>query len=177
MDIVLLPGNDRSHKTWVDALDLEVRPMFTRTIVHYYDHWWKEGEELLLDIDSELERLSIELEQSDRYMVFAKSAGVALALYGMYEGMLDPEVCVFAGTPVPWARERGFALDTWFVNYSVPSLFIQQKEDPAFSAIALEAYLTEKNVSNHFFRAIEGSDHLYRNTDELIELMKEFVDL
>jgi hypothetical protein len=177
MDIVLLPGNDKSNKVWIDAVDVETRGLFTHTIVHYYDHWWKEGSGLVLDIDSELERLATQLDGVGRSLIFAKSAGVVLALYGIYEGVLDPEVAVFVGTPIQWARDQGYDVDNWLINYSLPTLFIQQEHDPAVFANDLETFLSEKNVTHHMLRSIPGSDHRYSDVAQLVAFMKEFVDL
>ncbi len=176
MNLILLPGNDKSNKAWIDSIDTVFSPSFKQTAIHYYDHWWSSdaGE---IDLEVELDKLAATVEQFDTYVVFAKSAGVLLALYGIYEGVLDPEVCIFVGSAVNWGYERGYDLDNWLINYSVPTLFIQKSQDPAISAPDLKNLLMDKNVQRYSLQEIEGNDHYYDDIDQLRQLMEGFVDL
>jgi hypothetical protein len=176
MNLILLPGNDKSNKEWIDSVDAELSPYFDRTAIHYYDHWWSsdDGE---IDLEVELDKLAATVEQFDSYVIFAKSAGVLLALYGIYEGVLAPEVCIFVGSAIPWGYERGFDLNNWLINYSVPTLFIQKTLDPALSFVDLSTLIVDKNMSGYLLKEISGDDHVYEDIAQLKQLVEGFVDL
>lgn len=178
MDLILLPGNSRENKSWIDRVDYELKPLFTQSAVHYYDHWWQDDKDAVIDLEVELDKLETTVTQlSSNYVVFAKSAGIVLTLYGIFEGVLNPEVCVFVGFPLYWSRKNGFSVDEWLLEYSVPSLFIQQSEDPALSFEELKAYLLERNVSQHRLIEVPGNDHIYDTIPELKRMTEEFIDL
>jgi hypothetical protein len=177
MNLVLLPGNSKKNKEWIDSVELELKKPFKNTLVQYYDHWWSDDLEAVIDMDNELSRLEASLPSNERYALFAKSAGVLLALYGIYEGILEPEVCVFAGTAVNWGRRQGFDLDNWLVNYSIPTLFIQQSEDPAISAKDLDQLLVEKDVQNYSLIEIAGNDHHYADIPFIRGAFEDFYDV
>jgi hypothetical protein len=176
MNLILLPGNDKNNKAWIDSVDTELSPYFDRTAIHYYDHWWSSdaGE---IDLEIELDKLAATVEQFDTYVIFAKSAGVLLALYGIYEGVLDPELCIFVGSAIPWGYDRGFDLDNWLINYSIPTLFIQKTADPALSFTDLNTILLDKNISGFSLKEIPGNDHYYEDVAQIRQLVEGFVDL
>ncbi|MDQ3098605.1 MAG: hypothetical protein M3Q44_02570 [bacterium] len=176
MNLILLPGNDKKNKVWVDAVETELSSYFERTAIHYYDHWWS-SEDGEIDLEIELDKLAATVEQFEKYVVLAKSAGVLLALYGIYEGVLDPEVCIFVGSAIPWGYERGFDLNNWLINYSIPTLFIQKTLDPALSFADLNTVIIDKNISGYLLKEIPGNDHFYEDIAQLKELVEGFVDL
>ncbi len=177
MNLILLPGNSKSDKVWVDRVDGAFQGIFPHTAVLYYDHWWNGDEESEIDLDAELLKLTATVQEFDKYVIFAKSAGVLLTLYGIFEGVLDPEVCIFVGTPVLWGKERGYDIDNWLTNYHVPTLFIQQESDPAMSAKDLDELLISKNVIDYRLHEIPGNDHKYDDVEKLKELSLEFYEL
>ncbi len=175
MNLILLPGNDKSNREWIDMVETSLSPLFDHTAVHYYDHWWSEGGEI--DLEVELDKLAVTVSQFDTYVIFAKSAGVLLALYGIFEGILDPEVCIFVGSAFPWGKAQGYDLDNWLINYAVPTLFIQKTDDPALSFEGLRLLLLDRNVSGNILKEIPGDGHEYENIGQLRELTEGFVDL
>lgn len=176
MNLILLPGNDKLNKSWIDSVDRQLSLMFKETAVHYYDHWWASDEQEI-DLAVELDKLAATVEQYDSYVIFANSAGVLLALYGIYEGVLNPEVCVFVGSAFSWGYARGFDIDNWLINYSIPTLFIQKTDDPANSFADIQQIILDKNVTNFSLKEIPGNDHYYSDIDQLQELLEGFVDL
>jgi pimeloyl-ACP methyl ester carboxylesterase len=177
MDILLLPGNSKKHKVWIDKVELEMKPLFEHSATNYYDHWWQGEDDAIIDMEAELAKLESTVDQLKSYIVFAKSAGAALALYAMNEGVISPDVCVFVGMPINWCKENGFAIDEWLLEYDVPTLFIQNKNDPAIHFDDLKDYLFERNVHNHHMVELEGDSHDYDTIPELKRLTEEFIDL
>jgi pimeloyl-ACP methyl ester carboxylesterase len=177
MNLILLPGNNKSDRVWIDEMDREFSPHFTRTALQYYDHWWSGDDEAILDMDAELIKLTSIVQEFDKYVIFAKSAGVLLALYGVYEGVLDPEVCIFVGSAIEWGKKERFDVDNWLTNYSVPTLFIQKEFDPAISFEDLKKYLELKNVTSYELAKLPGDDHQYDEVESLAKLTMEFYDL
>jgi hypothetical protein len=161
MNLLLLPGNSKQNKVWIDGVESELKSSFDNTMVHYYDHWWSEDPDAIIDMEIELNRLDSTTESFGKYALFAKSAGALLALYGIYEGTLTPEVCVFVGTAINWGRKEGFEVDDWLANYSIPTLFIQKSFDPAISARGLSDLLQDREVQNYSLLEIPGDDHTY----------------
>lgn len=177
MNLILLPGNNKNNRLWIDAIDRAVSPDFTRTAVHYYDHWWTDGDEGEMDLDAELLKLASTVQEFDKYVIFAKSAGVILALYGIFEGVLDPEVCIFVGSAVNWAKVREYDLDNWLINFDIPSLFIQSEHDSDTSFKELEELLIAKNVTGYRTVQLTGNEQSYEDTENLKRLTAEFYEV
>lgn len=176
MNLILLPGNDKKNKMWVDSVESALAADFKRIAIHYYDHWWA-GEDGEIEWEAELDKLNATVSDFVPYIIFAKSEGVLLALYGMHEGVLDPEVCVFAGSAVRWGVERGLDMDNWLINYSVPTLFIQNTQDPEISSEELASLLADKNASRYSLKELPGDDQSYDDVAQLKQLIEGFVDL
>ena len=179
MNLVLLPGNDHSNRVWVDELEKSFSPYFEKVYTQYYDHWFggTVDEDLMIDVDLEVDKLTVQLEQFSPYMIFAKSVGVLVALEGIYGGVLRPEVCVFVGTPLEWADAHGFAVDEWLVQYAVPTLFIQNEYDPVASSEFLVGFLQSMDVQRCEILSLDGNAHLYEDIEQLLYATEKFVDL
>lgn len=165
----MLPGNTVGNKSWIEEVEQSLKPNFSSTNIQFYRHWQTGGD--LIGLDHELKELVDKTSKLSDYLIFAKSAGVVLAIRGICEGKIRPRCCVFVGTPVLWANEKGFDFDKWITNFRVPALFIQQENDPAMPADGLKDYLNNKGVTNYKFIKIPGASHDYPN----IEQLKEFV--
>ena len=177
MNLILLPGNSRENRTWIDLVEHQLGPSFSHTAVHYYDHWWTDESDAELDFDSELLKLAGTVQEFDKYVIFAKSAGVLLAMRGIFEGILEPSVCFFVGTAVNWGLSKGLDINTWFANYDVPTLFIQKEQDPAIPYTELVSFLDSNNVTGYHAVSIAGNDHSYSDVDLLCQHIQEFYDL
>jgi len=165
MNLILLSGNSLRNREWIGRVEKTLEPLFEDTYVQQYEHW-KTGDEII-DLDYELGGLEERARDFGEYMIFAKSVGIALTLRGVYEGKTYPVKCVFTGTPVEWSREHNFDIDKWMENYSVPSIFIQNENDPAYSFENLKKFLKEKNVQNYKLLKTDGNTHDYEDLEFL----------
>ena len=173
MRLILLPGNSKLNKEWIEKLAVNLKEIFDKTYIHYYKHW-ETGEEII-NIDYELERLADYLAKKKGYIIIAKSIGAALAVKGIKEGKIAPKKCIFLGLPVIWCRQYSINLDSWIKGYSARTLFIQNTEDPVMGADELKDFLNKNNVSNYKFVKLEGTSHNYEDLDKIKILIKEFI--
>lgn len=175
MNLILLAGNSISNKEWIEEVEASLKPFFTKTEVHYYQHW-STGDELI-DFEKELELLSEDAKDFGQYVIFAKSAGTLLTLKGVKEGKLQPVKCIFAGTAINWGREKNFSVDEWLENYSIPTLFIEKTNDPACSFEDLAKLLENKSVKNYSLKEITGSNHHYEDIELLKTETEKFIKM
>lgn len=173
MDLILLSGNSIKNKEWIEEVDHAVSSDFTATHIQYYDHWEK-GEKMI-DFDVEMEKLTKTVDPLEEYSIFAKSAGVLLALKGIYEGKINPARCVFAGTAVRFALRLGFDIEMWFGRCSVPTLFIHNALDPAISFEELEVWLKMSEMRDYKIQELHGHDHNYGDVNSLKKFITEFI--
>lgn len=174
MDLIILGGNNRSpeNRAWVSSLADILKPEFTSVYPHSYHHWQTKGK--VIDLDFEIEALKKIVQGKQEYVVIGKSAGVTLALKGIYIGALSPAKCVLIGTPVRWSQRHKFDIDTWLRDFSVSSLFIQESYDPAMLAKNLKEYIKEMGVVNCKFLEVPGNDHDYEE-EQLKNIIATFV--
>lgn len=202
MNLILLPGNSPENKDWIDELRKLFQPDFETVWVQYWQHWQTplesendnnlkqylslypehkrtfltgQTDEPVIDLEKELARLIKNIDLSKDYAIFAKSAGVALALKGVFENKIKPTACVFAGAPIFWARANDFAIDKWLKDFSLPTLFIQQTQGPAISSKELAEVLKNLNVKNYQLIEVEGDSHHCPDTKQLHSFTVEFL--
>lgn len=174
MNLILLGGNSIENKQWLHDFSAVFDPHFASIYTHNYRHW--ERGEQLIDLNYELDALSKNIPVEQPYIVVAKSAGVLLTIKGIAEKVLQPKKCVFIGTPVQWVQAQGFDVDTWFQDYSLPTLFIQQSHDPVISFNELKQYLLQKEIKNYLLSNISGEDHIYGDLDSLGNATTHFIE-
>lgn len=177
-NVVLLSGGSKKlNEPWVKKVKLVLEDFFDNVFFQRYDNWV--SGELFPDYDGELKKLEENCKQFDDYVILAKSFGTLLTLNNIYDKVIAPEKCIFLGVPVDLARNKNGinrpAVDDWFVNYSVPSLFVQQENDSEFAYEKLEKLLKEKNVSNYELMMVSGSDHMYDDID-FRKIIKNFFE-
>ena len=173
MNLILLPGN--TDKTWIKEIQRNISPLFKSSFLVEYAHHHK-GETIInfeYELDS-LNKLILDNKLSD-YIIFAKSAGTLLTVKGANEEILKPQKCIFLGLPINWAYKHKFDIDTWIQNYSIPTLFIQQTNDPYYSYKELQTYLHKHSVENFLMHEIEGNNHYYSNLEEIKEQVKNYI--
>lgn len=175
MNLILLPGNSKKNKDWINQVEKCLGSIFAKTYIHNYQHWEDENESNNIDFELELENLVEATKDMDGYVVFAKSAGVLLALLGIKRGLLNPANCVFVGLAYSYGEKRGLDLDELFDSYFIPTLFIQKTFDPAIHFEELREFLMESNVRNYELVEIPGDDHHYENIAEIKDLIKVFL--
>jgi hypothetical protein len=160
MHLVLLPGNSKYNKEWIDEVRDYLGDLFVSTHVLYYDHWFVE-EDIEIDLEVEQKKLLAIVENLDEYVIFAKSAGSLVTIKSIHEKLIEPKFCIFTGHPVNWARYRNYPVEQWIKDYAIPTLFIQKTTDPVFSFKELGEYLQLHNVQNLKLVEQEGDDHHY----------------
>lgn len=173
MEIILLGGNSPKNISWLEAMDAALQKQYRNISVYRYSHW--DTKDSLIDIDKELEILTKKLGGIKDYVIIGKSAGALLTLKGVYEHKLSPSACIFLGTAILWGREKGFDVDSWLKNFSVPTLFIHKSNDPAIASDALESLLKKSNSKNYKLGVIQGSEHEYPEYQELSQSILFFL--
>jgi len=173
MDLVLLSGNSIENKEWIEEVDRVVSLGFNSTYVQYYDHWEKGGK--MIDFDVEMEKLVDAVESLDKYSIFAKSAGVLLALRGIAEKKINPAKCIFAGTAIYFGLRLKLDVKKWLKACTVPALFVQKELDPAISFKDLEVFVRTAGMKNYKMQEIPGHNHHYGDTGELKKFITEFI--
>lgn len=180
MNLILLPGNSSKNREWIDSVESVFSPKFDQVYTQYYDHWFgaeENNEDALIDINIETDKVAVHAEKLNPYVIFAKSAGTLIALKGIFDGVLQPDVCVFVGFPLKWSVSQQFEIDQWLMHYSIPTLFIQNDQDPAVSGDELGAYLYTQDVQRFHLETLDGDTHEYQDVDKLLSLTEQFVDL
>lgn len=173
MNLILFGGNSIINKQWLHDLAAVLKPHFSSTYIHHYRHW-ETGEELI-DLDYELEVLTKNLP-AEPYIVIAKSAGVLLTLKGIAEEVLKPQKCIFLGTPISWAKNNNFEVDTWLHKHIVPTLFVQQTYDPALPFKDLRHYLHKADIHNYQLLEVAGEDHMYDDIRQVKDIVMGFIN-
>ncbi len=173
MELILLPGNSKRNKEWTEEVASKIKDLFEKAHIHYYKHW--QTEEEIISIKDESLILSDYLKNKKDYFIFAKSIGSALAIKNIKKKKISPNKCLFLGLPVLWCREHNIPLDSWINEYSIPTLFIQNSNDPVISANELKDYLIEGKVKNYKFIELEGNSHDYNNIKQIRKLLEDFL--
>ncbi len=168
MKLILLPGNSPKNKPWIDKVTKSLSGKFQSTYTQYYDHWNQDIG--YIDFDKETEKLLKNIKGDERYIVFAKSVGIMLTLKAISNKKINPLMCIFVGTPTTAEK-----LDEFFKDYTIPTLFIQQENDPLTSFDKLAEKVSNLDLDNAIVKEIEGNDHKYKNIEELSELVTKFV--
>jgi len=171
MDLILLPGNSISNKEWTSKVEKELGNLFDSTKINFYEHW-KTGEPAI-NINKEVEKLSALPRENKEFLIFAKSAGCLVTLKALYENKIFPKKCFFVGFPYSWAKNMGFDFDIWFNSTKVPTVFIQNKEDPFMNSADLKKYLLESELQNYKIYEIEGNTHDYENLIRIKNIVEE----
>jgi alpha-beta hydrolase superfamily lysophospholipase len=162
MKIIILPGNSRdSNERWLGEYTTIFSDMGKSVSSQRYTHW--DTNRKTIDFDTELQRLSEVLGKEEKYIIFAKSAGAILTIYGVYRGVLKPEKCVFVGLPLKWAKDNNVSLAGWMEKFDIPTLIIQQNSDPYASFQEIQDFLKKLNRTNVTIEEIPGDDHRYEN--------------
>jgi hypothetical protein len=173
MNLFILPGNSQENKLWAEGIGKALRGDFGVIKILNYRHW-ERGEEFI-DLEYELGQLVNLVSEDEEYVIVAKSAGAFLTTLGVYEKKINPTICVFLGTPIGWAGSINFDVKKYFSDFGVPTLFIQQSEDPITKYSELEMVLNDLRVKNNKLIKVEGNDHSYRDYEVIGNLILEFI--
>jgi len=148
MDVIGLPGRHTQTEHWLRAvLDAVASP---QARLLRYRHWDEA-------VDTSIDAEAVQLQGAAPRLVVAKSFGTTVATAAHAARHFRPASAVLIGTPLVALdgaevdRLRRFAQD-------VPTLFIQQHEDPGGSDAMLSAALAPVQAA---VVGVPGDDHLY----------------
>lgn len=171
MELFLLGGNSKENKEWIEIVSEYLRDDFHKCNILYYEHWDK-PEKNLIDLDYESRRLVELVKNKKDYVIFAKSAGVIVTLKALSKD-IHPMKCIFAGTPLHWARMMNLNLDEVFnSSITAPIIFIQNLNDPSAGFDELRAFLNQKNFPIKKIIPLPGDTHDYM---DIVALKNEIV--
>lgn len=173
MHLILLPGNSPANEPWIKEVEKALKPYFEETFVQKYKHWQTGG--AYLDLEYELQVLAENVPTN--YAIFAKSAGVYLTIKGIFEKKIAPQKCVFVGTPFSLGRIEALKQGGWLEGYSLPSLFIQQEQDPVAPYGEIKKILEAFKVKNCQIVKIPGFSHHYADIEKLEKLTIKFLGI
>lgn len=172
MKLIILPGNSKSNKEWAEKISFALSDVFKDIYVHQYSHW--DNEQGNIDFDVEAEKISKVVDIRD-CVIFAKSAGAMFAMYCVSKNILIPQKCIFVGLPVLWAKEKGFDLESLIQVYSIPTIIIQNSNDPITSYSQMKSFVEKFNKQNISFIEIVGDNHKYDDFETLKHKAQEFL--
>mgnify|MGYP001572047593 FL=1 len=129
-----------------------------------YDHW-NTGNQM--DFYTEVEKIKNLNMRFD--VVLGKSAGAVLAMLATTKGCMYPERAILLGTPMKAFLSDGEGKGI-FSKYDVPTIFIQQTNDPYSSFSELKELVGEKEKATVI--EVPGNDHSYDSIGEI----KVFLD-
>ncbi|MDP1694529.1 MAG: hypothetical protein Q8L34_03235 [Candidatus Woesearchaeota archaeon] len=166
MKVVLLPGNSKENKAWIEEIEKTLKKECATKVI-YYEHW-KTGEETI-NIEAEVKKLEQVVVKEG--VIFAKSAGCLVVLKGIAEKRINPKKCIFAGVSVRWAESKNIPIKEWLKKNKIPTVILQKTEDPAIHVSELRILLQELKVENYTMKEIPGNDHHYENIKQIKELI------
>lgn len=172
MHLVLLPGN--SNQTWIHEVGEALAPLFPHDTLYVHSYRHHQTGESLINLDYEQNTLADKIHKNTDVVVFAKSAGAVLTIKAVAEHSIHPKLCIFAGLPLGWADKNNMELRAWLKDYDIPTLFIQQSDDPYLSAQELQILL-HKFGGKFSMVEIPGNDHQYNDIPLLKELVSKFL--
>lgn len=173
MKLIILPGNAPTNKQWAHNSAQAFSDTTTDVLEQSYTHW--ETAAKIIDFDAELAKLTKALQGENQYIIFGKSAGAMLAIYGVSNGALKPERCIFVGLPIKWAEKNKFPLNEWLAKFDVPTVLVEQSEDPLGPHAEVQEYLAELETNNIRMIEIPGNDHDYNDLEAIKALVQEFL--
>ena len=171
MNIILLGGNNKSNKEWIESVKDSVADLFENQEVLYYSHWDSQ-EKKDIDMDLEVIRLKELSEKLGDFIIFAKSAGALLTLKALKMKQINPQKVILAGIPGNWAKENSYDFENWLENLDQEITFIQQEKDPMFYAEELQGVLETKSLKNYKLVKSEGESHNYDDLNLLRKHIK-----
>lgn len=173
MHLILLPGNSVKNRVWISKVGQSLSELFDGTRILEYLHW--DGKGGMIDLDAEAERVADLVSDLKEYVIFAKSAGVLLALKCVYEGRLEPSRGIFVGSAIGMGKRLGLDVSAWATACTFPTLWIQKTDDPAISFPRLREFVEKTEIENAVLKEMAGNDHEYAEINELNALVRDFM--
>ena len=168
-NLIILPGNGPTNKEWAEKARDFFASHFQSVSVQYYDHWQNGSE--LIDMNIELRKLTDTVKSLEgEIVILAKSIGTVLTMYAVHSKSIDPSrisKCVFVGLPPEWARTNGFDINSWSIAFTIPTILIQNDNDPVTSAFEIRKEQTSGRFKSMTLVEVKGDSHEYDNFDEI----------
>lgn len=164
MKIHVLPGIDPKTEQWANNLIKQLGTADGSVTVQRYLHW--ESTDIPVQRNKEIERL----KGCSMNLLIGKSLGVGLGLRACIKGIIKPEKAIFIGTPLTSLLKQGHDLKSMVKDAGVPSLYIQQKEDPLGGAASLQNTLPDSRIVE-----VPGGDHQYMNIELLVNHIQKWL--
>jgi hypothetical protein len=175
MNLILLPGNSKRNKTWLETVDTRLQKYFKNTYRQNYSHWDKGEPEI--DLSFELKKLNKNTPNLRPYAIFAKSVGTLLALKAIYENKILPSWCLFAGMPLELVKNENIDLEKWFNATTCPIYIIQNDSDPVGNYNDVRRFLNDIDRPDINVIEAPGSTHNYDDIDFLEKLVQELLNI
>lgn len=172
MKLFLLPGSDIANKDWIERVQPILAQHVDETQIQYYQHWKEESSRINVnrEVGTFLDRLNA---HQGSYGVFAKSAGILVALEALAEAEEAPDFAIFAGFPLGLADQLELDLNELLDSIDFPVLFIQNANDPAGSAENLRRITTRLEDTD--FLLLPGNTHDYPVVGNTANAIEEFI--
>lgn len=167
MDLIILPGNSPGNKLWTKSVANYFAKEFHHVSVLEYESWLTNDFEKMIDLNIEMEKIKTLASPMSNYCVFAKSVGTALCMKAVTEKVIHPQKCMFVGIPLDWLATNNIPIKNWVKDYHIPTMVIQQKNDPFGNAKMVSDFLSSIDGVAKFL-VIEGDDHKYSDVDVLL---------
>jgi hypothetical protein len=174
-ELILLPGNGKYNEEWIEKVESHLNDLFSSTHIQRYRHWDKNRGNI--DLEYELSVLNRHVGLPGDLFVFAKSMGSVLTMEAINREIFRPKGAVFCGLPVLWAREHGISIDEIAQDYSLPTTFVQNSDDPYCDVERLFKFFKVRNMKNHCILETSGDSHDYEDFGVLKKAVRERLDL
>lgn len=161
MQVAGLAGRHPETESWLRSVLLAAK--LPAEGITRYRHW---------DADVEAS-VSFEAQRLDGFapaLVVAKSFGTRIAAAAFVRHKFRPRAAVLIGTPYQAVEGGDLVLLQQFAN-GVPTLFIQQVQDPGGSSAQLAISL---QLSGAEVVQVPGNDHMYSDTAAVAEIIVQW---
>lgn len=171
MKLFLLPGSDLANKDWAERIRPILGQHADTVQIQNYKHWNTGGS---MNVNQEVASFIETLESyQGPFGVFAKSAGILVALEALAESHEPPSYAIFAGFPLGMAALQDLEVVDLLDTIDFPVLFIQNAYDPTGSAEELRRLTTRIETAE--FLLLPGNSHDYPLVGNTLAAVEEFM--
>jgi alpha/beta superfamily hydrolase len=175
VNILLLPGNSKSNKDWIDKLAEDFGKHFEEIKVFHWDHWnkWERTGNWKQETENAIEAV----KDWENYIVLSKSFGDLVALALAQKAENKPSKMYLLGFPVKFAENLSFPTKSMLADCPSELVFIQKDRDPACGYDDLVEYLKQFDVPKYetLKYHVDGEPddtHHYGSSERLLGLIK-----
>lgn len=168
MNLLIFSGNSLRNRDYAFKIEANLKDLFGSTHIQDYQHW-ATGQEWI-DLPHELETLKA-TKPSGKYGVFAKSIGTVLTVQAIQQGIIAPKFLLLCGIPLGYIVKDFPEFGKILASYNIPTVIIQNDEDPVGSSKEVHEYLNNY-PKNHAFTTTKGTTHGYED----YELLRQQLD-